>query len=182
MRTWILAYPIAQKSSCCLQLIQCWMSIFLTKKMGKRLVKNSVNCFYESWNFLNPLSVWDNDDKIAWVELPAGKHGLFVGATLRSGPHLAGASSWAERWAGEDWEAGGREGMVTRGWNSLDKGSALTRVGYCSREALNCETSLCAVVGVGIVTKHRQRGTCSSLCYAQHGKNQLWKRLTSPEI
>ena len=72
--------------------------------------------------------------------------------------------------------------MVTRGWDSVDKGSALTRVGYCSREALNCETSLCAVVGVGIVTKHRQRGKCSSLCYAQHGKNQLRKRLTSPEI
>ena len=47
--------------------------------------------------------------------------------------------------------------MMTRGWNSLDKGSELSHVGYCSREALNCETSLCVVVAVGIVTKYRQR-------------------------
>ena len=48
--------------------------------------------------------------------------------------------------------------MMTRWWNSLDKGSALTQVGYCSGEVLSCETSLCTYVGVGIVTKHRQKG------------------------
>ena len=47
----------------------------------------------------------------------------------------------------------GEKGWWPGGWNSLDKGSALTQVGYCSAKVLNCETSLCTVVGVGIVTK-----------------------------
>ena len=71
--------------------------------------------------------------------------------------------------------------MMTRGWNSLEKHSALTEGGYCSREVLHCETSLCEVVGVGVVTKNRQRGKLSSLCYGQQGKNQLWRRPTSHE-
>ena len=74
----------------------------------------------------------------------------------------------------------GEKGWWPGGWNSLDKGSALTQVGYCSGEVLNSEISLCTVVGVGIVTKYRQRWKCSSLC--QHGKNHLWRRLTSPDI
>ena len=46
---------------------------------------------------------------------------------------------------------------VPGGWNSLEKGSALTQVGYCSREVLNCATSLCSCVGLGIVTKYIER-------------------------
>ena len=73
----------------------------------------------------------------------------------------------------------GEKEWCSRWWNSLDKGSALTQVGYCSREALNCETSLCTFVGIGIVTKYRLREKLSSLCYGQQGRNQLWRRSTS---
>ena len=63
----------------------------------------------------------------------------------------------------------GEKDWCSSWWNILDKGSALTQVGYCSKEVLNCETSLCTIVGVGIVTKYRQRGKISSLCYARTG-------------
>ena len=76
----------------------------------------------------------------------------------------------------------GEKGWWPGGWNSLDKGSALTQVGYCSREALNCETSLCTFVGIGIVTKYRLREKLSSLCYGQQGKNQNWRILSSHDI
>ena len=70
---------------------------------------------------------------------------------------------------------------VPGGQNYLDKCSALTKGGYCSREVLNCETSLCTVVGVEIVTKIRQRGKLPSFCYGQQGKKNLWRRATSHE-
>ena len=52
--------------------------LFLTKKWEKRLL-TCVNHYYESLHFLNPLSVWDNDAKVAWVELAAGKHAFSWG-------------------------------------------------------------------------------------------------------
>ena len=62
--------------------------------------------------------------------------------------------------------------MVTRGWNSLDKGSALTRVGYCSREALNCETSLCILWEWECHKIWTERKTLIPLL-CQEGKHQL---------
>ena len=64
----------------------------------------------------------------------------------------------------------------------VNKGSALTQVGNCSREVLNCESSLCTCVGLGIVAKYRLRGKLSSLCYGQQGKNQNWRILSSHDI
>ena len=52
--------------------------LFLTEKWEKRLL-TCVNHYYESLHFLNPLSVWDNDAKVAWVELAAGKHAFSWG-------------------------------------------------------------------------------------------------------
>ena len=70
------------------------MSIISHQRLEKNDYQKKVNDNHESW--LNPLSVWDSDDKVAWVDLQARKHGLLVGETLRSGPHLPGDSSWAE--------------------------------------------------------------------------------------
>ena len=45
--------------------------------MEKKSIKKSVNHNHESWHFLSPLSVRDNNDKVAWEDLPGGKHDLF---------------------------------------------------------------------------------------------------------
>ena len=45
----------------------------------------------------------------------------------------------------------GEKDWCSSWWNILDKGSALIQVGSCSREVLNCETSLCTFVGVSSV-------------------------------
>ena len=79
---------------------------------GKGVLKKSVNRNHESWHFMNPLSVWDNKEKVAWIEPPARKYGLFLGETLRSGPHLPGDSSWRVWRAGGDWKAGRRKGKM----------------------------------------------------------------------
>lgn len=52
--------------------------------------------------------------------------------------------------------------------------SALTQVGYCSREVLNCEPSLCTCVGLGIVkSKIQTRETLIPL---------LWPAGEEPEL
>lgn len=50
--------------------------IFLTK-MGKKII-NKQPIIMRAYT-LNPLSVWDNDAKVAWVELAAGKHAFSWG-------------------------------------------------------------------------------------------------------
>lgn len=47
----------------------------------------------------------------------------------------------------------------------MDKGLALTQVGYCPKGALNFETSLCIFCGSGILTKDSQKGKLSSLFF-----------------
>ena len=59
---------------------------------------------------------------------------------------------------------------MTRGWNSLEKHSALTEGGYCSREVLHCETSLCEVVGVGVVTKIDKEENSHPFATASRGR------------
>ena len=95
---------------------------YFSLKMGKKRLLKCVNHYYESWHFLHPLSVWDNDDKVAWVDLPAGKHGLLVGEMLRSGPHLPGDSSWAES---EGW--GGLRSWRKRRNDDQGNGTAWTK-------------------------------------------------------
>ena len=159
MRTSMLAEPIViiihgtQKSNCWIQLIQEWMSIFSSPKMGKRSLKK---CKPFLWELTLPvLSVcmgqwWQGSLvrppswktwSLSWGNIeewppPTRRQVLSRVVGLRRIEKLEGEKGW---WPG--------------GWNSLDKGSALTQVGYCSANVLNCETSLCTVVGVGIVTK-----------------------------
>ena len=145
-------------------------------KMGGKDYFKKCNHNHESWPFLLPLSVWDNDNKVSWVDLPAGKHGLFVGETLRSGPHLRGDSSWEEFWG---WGRL-RSCKETSNYVPVDRitwQTALTEGGYCWREVLNCETSLCAVVGVEIVTKIRQRGKLSPFAISRGRTNSGGGRL-----
>ena len=160
MRTWMLAEPIV--------IITSWyteikllastytvmnVNFFLTKNMGKRWLKKckpflweltlpepSV-CMGQWWRgSLGRPTSWKTwsvcwGDNEEWPPLTR-RQLLSRVLGLRRIEKLEGGKEW---WPG--------------GWNSLDKGSALTQVGYCSREVLNCETSLCTVLGVGIVRK-----------------------------
>ena len=53
--------------------------------MEKKSIKKSVNHTHESWHFLSPLSVRDNNDKVAWEDLPGGKHDLFFWENIDQG-------------------------------------------------------------------------------------------------
>ena len=66
-------------------------------KMGGKDYFKKCNLNHESWPFLPPLSVWDNDDKVAWVDLPTGKTVSLLGQHWGvAPPPLPGESSWAE--------------------------------------------------------------------------------------
>ena len=107
-------------------------------KMGEKDYFKKCNHNHESWPFLLPLSVWDNDNKVAWVDLPAGKHGLFVGETLRSGSHLPGDSSWAQLWGWGGLRSCKETSNYVPGGQNYLTNTALTEGGYCSRDLLVC--------------------------------------------
>ena len=81
-------------------------------KMGEKITFKKCNHNHESWPFLPPLSVWDNDDKVAWVDLPAGKTGSLLGQHWGVAPTYQERAPEQSCRAEANWEAARRQAII----------------------------------------------------------------------
>ena len=185
MRTWMLAEPIV--------IITSWyteikllastytvmnVNFFLTKNMGKRWLKK---CKPFLWELTLPEpSVCMGQ----WWRGSLGRPTSWKTWSVCWGdneewPPLTRRQLLSRVLGLEDWEAGRREGMMTRWMEQPGQRLSTDPSGLLLKRSPELWDLLVYCSGSWDCQKIRWRGKLSSLCYGQQGKNQLWLQMES---